>query len=607
LFGTKEKFDLCSLPFSGRDSRLAIFEDGESRDLYLTISRSPTPKVERKKLIRFSPVIDNKDIPSWDYEVRPGKLTISTFAGTVEFCFAGPKRLRIRGKGRVSLRFYIHNLKTFENGSPREDGSVEVVYEVLGKLLFIPLKGSLRQDSFWRNTAARSDDFTIELIPSAETNEFEAVIHEYYSNGVRDESYPPFDRCVEEAESAFEKFFGSLGKYPDEFADFAKRAAWALWTSRASAESRMKMPAYFSSKIGLVRAVGWQQSIISTALAGDPEEAYNTLMSQFANQDELGQIPNNISDMGEDYMTAGAPMQGFAINHMLKEGVDLSPEKTEKLYTAASKYAAWWLKARCRDGSGIPQYYHPEECGWLDATVFTRGLPVKAPDLISWLVLLTEACGKLAEKLGRSEEAEKWTSESKRLLDILIKDFWKDGQFVYINAKTGFEYRANSVLRLLPVILGKRLPKKIIDALANDISDNEQYLTEGGVVSERLRSREFLLKDTSLRGGVLPVIQLLIVNGLIDAGKIKLAADIAKRVCRLADEKGAGDSIPPFAFDPGTGQPVRVEDDFDVEWGMDADRDLLKSERREPKTAVLWTAAGSAGILALMKILGKNG
>ena len=57
MFGTKERFDLCSLPFSGRDSRLAIFEDEETRELYLTFSRSPTPRVERKRLIRFAPLL----------------------------------------------------------------------------------------------------------------------------------------------------------------------------------------------------------------------------------------------------------------------------------------------------------------------------------------------------------------------------------------------------------------------------------------------------------------------------------------------------------------------------------------------------------------------
>jgi hypothetical protein len=116
MFGTKERFDLCSLPFSGRDSRLAIFEDEETRELYLTFSRSPTPRVERKRLIRFAPVIDNKDIVSWDYDVQPGKLTISTIKGTIEFCFSGPKLLRIRGKGSVSLRFYIRDPKTHLRG-----------------------------------------------------------------------------------------------------------------------------------------------------------------------------------------------------------------------------------------------------------------------------------------------------------------------------------------------------------------------------------------------------------------------------------------------------------------------------------------------------------
>ena len=605
MFGTKERFDLCSLPFSGRDSRLAIFEDEETRELYLTFSRSPTPRVERKRLIRFAPVIDNKDIVSWDYDVQPGKLTISTIKGTIEFCFSGPKLLRIRGKGSVSLRFYIRDLKIYENASPREDGSVEVVYEILGKLLFVPLKGVLRQDSFWRNTTARTDDFTIDIIPSVEAQEFEIAVHEYYSNGVRDEDYPPFDQCAERATADFEDFLSSFGSYPEEFSALVRRAAWALWTSRVSPESRMVAPAYLSSKVNLVRAVGWEQAIISVALMGDPDSAYEALMSQFAYQDELGQIPNNISDMGEDYITAGAPMQGFAISHILNSGIMLDSAKLEELYRALSRYTDWWLRARCRDGSGVPQYYHPEECGWLDATVFTWGVPLKAPDLVSWLVLQTEVCAKLAEKIGKQEEAEKWNAESSRLLDVLVGEFWEDNQFVYYNAKTGRRFKVNSVLRLLPIMLGKRLPKDIIDALARDIADEEQFLTDGGVVSERLKSREFLLDGTALRGGVLPAIQLILASGLRDAGKKELSDELARRACRLADEMGAADSIPPFKFDPGTGKPIRVEDEFDIKWGMDSDKDLFKTERRDPKSAVEWTSAGSAGVLALALHIGS--
>lgn len=605
MFGTKERFDLTSLPYSGRDSRIAIFEDESSRKLYMTFSRSPTSNVERKTLICFAPVIDNKDILSWDYEVTPGKLTISTIKGTIEICFAGPKRLRIRGKGQASLRFYIRNLKAYENGSPKEDGSVEVIYEVLGKLLFVPLKGALRQDSLWNHKAARADDFTIDLVPSVDTGEFDAVIHEYYSNGVRDSEYPSFDQCVADAEKAFSDFCSRLGTVPKEFSDLAKKAAWTLYTSHMSPEGRMTAPATFSSKIDLVRAVGWQQAIIATALKGDKESAYEALMGLFAYQDGLGQIPNNISDVGEDYMTAGAPMQGFAINLLLKEGFDLPKEKLEKLYEAVSGYATWWLRARSRDGSGVPMYYHPEECGWLDATIFTWGIPVKAPDLAAWLALLAEASGKLAEKLGKSQDAKKWFGESKRLIDLLVNEFWKDGQFVYRNARTGLEYHVNSVLRLIPIMLGTRLPKEIIDALAEDIADEKQFMCDGGVVSEKLRSKEYLLKDTALRGGVLPVIQLLIVSGLMDAGKTELAMSIAHKACALADQKGAADSIPPFAMDPGTGRPYRAEDDFDVKWGMDTDKDLFKSERREPKTVIRWTSAGAASILTLANLLGK--
>ena len=74
----------------------------------------------------------------------------------------------------------------------------------------------------------------------------------------------------------------------------------------------------------------------------------------------------------------------------------------------------------------------------------------------------------------------------------------------------------------------------------------------------------------------------------------------------LADlRRNDADSIPPFKFDPGTGKPIRVEDEFDIKWGMDSDKDLFKTERRDPKSAVEWTSAGSAGVLALALHIGS--
>ena len=111
----------------------------------------------------------------------------------VEFKAQGDGLLRVRGRGRASLRLRFDDMRMFENACPREDGSIEAAFIQTGKLLFVPLRGALWHNAMWRPAPAKTDDFIIDFIPAIETLEFEAAIHAYYSNGVRNETYLPFD------------------------------------------------------------------------------------------------------------------------------------------------------------------------------------------------------------------------------------------------------------------------------------------------------------------------------------------------------------------------------------------------------------------------------
>jgi len=118
---------------------------------------------------------------------------LSAMPPGIEFRAEQPDLLRVRGRGRAALRFQFDDMKQFENACPREDGSIEAAFIQIGKLLFVPLRGALWHNSMWIPAKAQVDDFFIDLLPAAETLEFEAAIHAYYSNGLRCEAYAPFD------------------------------------------------------------------------------------------------------------------------------------------------------------------------------------------------------------------------------------------------------------------------------------------------------------------------------------------------------------------------------------------------------------------------------
>ncbi|MDR1541286.1 MAG: hypothetical protein LBU32_25485 [Clostridiales bacterium] len=583
---------------------MVIREDAETRELYLCFARSPSPLVERPKLIHISPVIDNKKDRVREYFADPGKLTLKSTTGTIEFCFEKPGILRVRGTG-ASLRLSFDDIEIYENAAPREDGSLEAAFSIIGKLLFVPLAGSMRHDAFWMHAAARTKEFTIDFSPSVETGTFEAAIHEYYSNGVRASSYLPFDKAASLRKSEFSEYLAKSAPKNTQN-PLLEASVFALHCLRMPAGGALKAPAAYSSKSELACAVSWQQAIAALALSENEDESCELLMNMFAHQDKLGQLPFAVGCTVDDWLSAGAPMHGFAACSLIKDGFTFSDEEAENLLHALKKQAGWILKARCKEGSLLPMYFHPRESGWMDSTAFIKGLPLESADFSSWLALSCEACSLLAGKLGKKDDGLKYAELSKSIVSSMIDGLWRNDAFICRNAKTGAEFKTGSVLRFLPVMLGSRLPGFIMEALAKELGDEGSYLTPGGVASEKLGSKEFSLSGSGVRGGVNPAVQLILVTGLLDAGFKPLALDIAQRVAKLSQSQGLGDSLPPFSNDPWTGRTLRAQDAY-KENELELREDLLRKEKKEPKTAIPWTCSGAAGILGLLRVLAKHG
>ena len=584
ILGSMERFDLRSVPFSTMGSYMCILEDQEDRSLYLSISRSPAFTMERKNLIKVVPIIDNKEIP-FEYSVEPGKMTIKTYRGSAEICFDGQKQVRIRGDG-ISLRFCF-KMRIFEYCSPKENGDFEISYEVLGKLLFVPIKGAVWCNAKWNCNTVQTDDFIIDLIPPVETMKFETAIHEYYSNRTRDKEYSLFDDCVKTAEEDFKEFCKKFRKVPEKYSKMAKLAAWTIWTHHMGPEGKLKSSVVYMSRITRVRAFGYQQCYQAMASSDNVREAWRMLLTMFDYQNEAGQIPNNVNDTSISYLAASFPMQGAALDYILKvsDFEELKKEDYAELYSRMSRYAGWLLTKRDRNRSGIPQYYHADESGWICATAFKNGRPVQSGDLLAFMVLLTEYCGKLAVMAGIECEDNKWINESRRLLTILENEFWNGKQFISKDAQTGEIVETGIIASLLPIILGKRLREDIINTIASILENEGEYLTPGGRVK------------------VITPIHLLLLIGLKNAGKEEIAYRIAVRYCDLVCKAGLSNRLSPF--EEGSFSGLQAETCIpDYRGNITAKCD---KEKREPETLNEWTSETSAIFLTVASyVLGEK-
>jgi len=508
ILGSKEKYDLRFVPFSRKGSYMCILEDKKDRNLYLSFSRSPGFLMERKNLVKIVPVVDNKEL-SYEYSVEPGKMSIKTYRGAAEICFADKSQIRIRGEG-INLRFYFR-MQQFENCSPKENGDFEVAYEILGKLLFVPIKGAVWCNAKWNCKTVQAEDFIIELISPVETKKFETAIHEYCSNGTRDKEYKPFDVCVKEVEEEFEKFCERFRMVPDKYAKMAQLSAWTIWVNYMGPEGHLKNSLVYMNRINQVRAFLYQQCFQAMAFCGNITEMWKMFLSMFDYQKEGGQLPYYVSDLNISYLAACTPVHGAAMEYIfnVSDPKNLKQDKITELYFRMSKYAEWFLTKRDRNKSGIPQYYHPDESSWIDLKAFKNIRPVQSADLLALMVLLTEYSGKLANMAGFESEADKWFKESRRLINILESEFWNGEKFISKDAQTGECVETGPMASLLPVILGKRLRREIIDTIEKRLEKEAENLN------------------------ILSPAWFLIIMGIKNAGKKELALDLARQFCDL--------------------------------------------------------------------------
>ena len=583
ILSSTGKHDLRAIQFSRRGAFLCILEDDQDRQLYLSISRSPNMWMQRKNLVRMVPVVDNKEVP-YEYDVEPSRLIIHTYRGDIELCFDEGGRLRVRGKG-AALRFCFE-MMLFENACPRENGDWEIAFMILGKLLFVPLKGALFCNGRWKPAKSRADDFILELIPSVETGMYEAAVHEYRSNGVRLAQYPSFEECQANALADFEAYAKRFPQLSPEYAQTARLAAWVIWMHTLGPGGLLKDEVVYMTRTQWLRAFGWQQSFQAMAASGDIRAAWRLLLTIFDYQDEAGQIPDSVGDLGAAYMVTKPALQGLALEYLLDRGdiADIPLEACEKLYEKLAKFAEWWLVFRDRNHSGLPQYYHADESPGEFCSIFRDGLPMYSPDLIAFVALLTEACARLARHLGMEQKSTEWQQRSDRLVERLVKEFWNGERFVARSVRTGKAVDSECFMCMLPMMLGKKLPEEIIDEMVRQLMDEDIYMAEGGIMIESRRQARKLDMTTPGPSGSAAYVNVLIGVGLWKAGRKELALDLARRSVGKIMEMG-------FGF-MGSSEPA--EDDG---------RRRLEPACKKPSTVARWSSWTAACFFILARML----
>lgn len=350
-----------------------------------------------------------------------------------------------------------------------------------------------------------------------------------------------------------DQLLGSAQRHPA--AADSELAAYLLWANTVHAAGRLSHDAVYMSKNRMQNIWSWDNAFIALALSrAYPELSFQQLDLFFQYQDESGVFPDFINDRFLSYNCCKPPVYGFFVRHLLARNAYFQqPAVQERLYAALTQNSAFWLQHRTLAAGTLPVYFHGNDSGWDNATIFAGGVPVEAPDLATFLVLQLETQARLADALALTATADRAASlaaaavehraQAELLTARLLERLWNGHGFLARRAP-GFAPIAerDSLILRLPLLLHERLPQDLVEGLVRDLA--LLFETDWGLASEAVASPLFE-PEGYWRGPVWPAPMFLLITALREAGYPEMAARLREKFFQLVARGGMAENFQP--------------------------------------------------------------
>ncbi len=315
-------------------------------------------------------------------------------------------------------------------------------------------------------------------------------------------------------------------------------------------EGPLTRRAVLMSKNWMNKVWSWDNCFNALALAAaSPELAFDQLRLMFDNQAPTGAFPDSVTSLERNYCFVKPPIFGWTLMRLADR---LGARRIKKFHAEAyepiCRQTEFWFRYRDTNKNGMCEYLHGNDSGWDNSTVFDQGCPVEAADLAAHLVMQMEGLAQMAAALGKKRDESRWRRRSREQLERLLDHGLIHNRFVSPLADMLGAYDPGSLLNYIPIILGSRLPGRILRRMVKDLSPGGFFLTEHGLATQRLDSKAYT-PNGYWRGPIWAPSTYLIFDGLLASGEKELATLIAKRFCKMC----ARDSAMWENYDAATG------------------------------------------------------
>ncbi|WP_406337782.1 trehalase family glycosidase [Streptomyces sp. NBC_01620] len=546
-------FSVHDIPFSTHGSWFGISpvvaEKTYAEDLHLVSHQNGMHAV-----LRLTPLLTGSgDRAETRIEATPSLLSWTGESGRIDLAYETPDTVRLRGSGGLDLGIFAaaQDLTPFSGTyffrDPAADAHVFTSYETGRRYRVTVLSGAVAEAAGAQSLAGSDRGVVTTAVADGSweiaVEEFEAARPSYASSAT-------FDGIVSSACSSFAQFVDAAAPWRSSATPAAELAAYVVWSATVRPTGLVTRPGVLMSKHWMDKVWSWDHCFNALALAaGCPELAKDQFALPFDHQDSAGALPDSVTHSEVLYNFVKPPIHGWAHGH-LRCRLPEPPSSTElaDTYDRLARWTDFWLTARRVEGSALPHYQHGNDSGWDNATTFDPERVVVTADLAAFLILQLWELAALAGELGRANEADRWMRAAHAAQSALFDELWVRDRFVARGVETGATWSSDSLLDLMPIVLGEHLPEEICSILADRI---KAHLTPHGLATELTTSPHYLA-DGYWRGPIWAPATVLIEDGLRRAGHDRLADDIGARFRTLCEAHGFAEN-----FDALTGTGLR--------------------------------------------------
>lgn len=537
--------DIRNIPFSRRGSYMAISDccenyrgHGNPAGLWLrTVSgAAETPFVMRLQLLeRGQPA-------SFTTEFDGLTLHLVGAHGNVSLCFCGPDTLLCHGIG-ADIGLLLDEICAPGNCNylqPIVPGVEDILcvncYKNSARYLLFRSAGTMTPHQIWDREEAH--DCRVEF--GAAAGEFRFAIREFVRK--LDLTAPPADAApyLAAAREDLARFLPEAASIPAACRTAAKTSAYVRWASLVAPRGQLRREAMLMSKNWMTSVWSWDHCFNALALCDvDPALAWDQFLVPFDLQSPDGGLPDFVDDAACFFNCVKPPIHGWTLKKMLHR-MELTLQQKQTVYEKLSAMTRWWFAQRDRDGDGLCEYWHGNDSGWDNSTVFAQGPCVISPDLSAFLVVQMDVLNTLAVQFGRDDEAAQWREQAQKTADAMVKILFENDLPIARDAMTRKIIPNESLLSYMSLLAADYLPRRCVDAMLAVLQSND-FLTPYGYATEKVASPAFE-ENGYWRGAVWAPTMCLLYDALKTAGADEAARTAAEAYCRAVQVGGPAEN-----------------------------------------------------------------